>query len=126
MQCTRQGEADGLVVPGVAVASLAAPTSGKKHHQMNDLVAGPLVVQQVCLEGEAQGEAALARLSPTPPGILSDPEGVAIAMAILSIYSRRNPAKLDSGEVDLLLAKYRGSEHLLHEKVHNKYLSGAS
>ena len=135
MQSTRRGEATGFAGPGVAAAPLAAPTRGKKPHQMNDVddlsddpcaVVGHPDGQQVCLEGEAQGEAALARLSPTPPGILSDPEGVAIAMAILSIYSRRNPAKLDSGEVDLLLAKYRGSEHLLHEKVHNKYLSGAS
>ena len=93
--------------------------SGKKHHQMNDDVAGPLAGQQLCLESEAQGEAALAMLSPTPPGISSDPEGAAIVIAILSIYNRHNPAMLDSGEVDFLLAKYRGSEHLLYKKVHN-------
>ena len=134
MQSTRRGEATGFAVPSVAAAPLAAPTRSKKPHQMNDaddlsddptVVAGPSDGQQVCLEGETQGEAALAKLSPTPPGFSSIPVGAAIVMAILSIYSRHNPAKLDSGEVYLLLAKYRGSEHLLCKKG-SKYLSGAS
>ena len=41
---------------------------------------------------------------------------------IKGIHRRHNPSMLASGEVDALLARHTGQEHVLYQKVLNKYI----